>query len=88
MIIIIIIIIILIIIIIFFNNNTIIIIIRYIWNNCGCRWKLRMIKTRQDDLFNLAQFYMTYRLGLHRQQGMKEKNVTYNKIGSELGSSK
>ena len=51
----------------------IITIIRYIWNNCGCRWKLRMIKTRQDDLFNSAQFYMTYRLGLHRQQGIKGK---------------
>ena len=46
-------------------------------------------KTRQDDSFNSAQFYKTQRLTLHRQLNTvqlrnKRKNVTYNKIGSEL----
>ena len=46
--------------------------------------------TRQDDLFNSAQFYKTNRLTLPRQLNTvqlrnKRKKLTLNKIGSELG---
>ena len=60
-------------------------------------WFLRVANavciSRQYDLFNSAEFYKTHRLTLHRQLNTvqlrnKRKNVTYNKIGSELGSSK
>ena len=52
--------------------------------------------TRQDDLFNSAQFDKTHRLTLHRQlntvqlrNGRTKCNLYFsNKIGSELGSSK
>ena len=51
-------------------------------------------KTRQDDLFNSAQFYKTYKLDLHRQlntirlRNKKKKEWRNNKIGIKLGSSK
>ena len=49
-------------------------------------------KTRQE-LFYSAQFYRTFRLKLQTQLNTvqlrnKRTNVTYSKIGSELGSSK
>ena len=60
---------------------------------CYINFSAVLFKTRQDDLFNSAEFYKTHRLTLHRQLNTvqlrnKRKNVTYNKIGSELGSSK
>ena len=42
-------------------------------------------KTRQDDLFNSAQFYKRQLNTVQLRN--KRKNVTYDKIRSELGSS-